>query len=92
MFLFMRFFLSLPPSRRRLNNDGRNGHLQPTKEITPQLSNVREGFFQGLRMRLTVSIPSERQEEQKLGADAGRFPKPERINVAIKGNYEARKD
>lgn len=43
-------------------------------------------------MHLAVSIPSQRQEEQKLGADAGRFPKPERINVATKGNYEARMD
>jgi hypothetical protein len=34
---------------------------------------------------LAVSIPSQRQEEQKLGADVERFPKPERINVAIKG-------
>lgn len=37
-------------------------------------------------MHWIVSIPSERQEEQKLGADAGQFPKPERMNVAIKGN------
>lgn len=42
-------------------------------------------------MHLTVSIPSARQEEQKLGADAGRFPKSERINVATKRELEGEK-
>jgi hypothetical protein len=55
-------------------------------------SQLREGFFPGFRMHLIVSIPSERQEEQKLGADAGQFPKPERMNVAIKREQWARMD
>src|SRR5690242_771409 len=41
------FFSPYTPSRRRLNNDGRNGHLQPQKIGTNHNSQLREGFFQG---------------------------------------------
>ena len=61
------------------------------KYPTPQ--SVPEGkVFLKVFGRMTISIPSTRQEEQKLGVDAGRFSMPERTNVAIKENYEARLD
>ncbi len=44
---------------------------------------LREGFFEGFTANSSGSIPSLRQEVPKLGADAGQFPMPERINVAL---------